>query len=190
MAGFNSVCGADPGGCGRPCDLRQVPAVHGVHVLEGAPDPVHRQSAGLPCCATETSPTVLLCRRPARSHRCCSWTRLVTPVVVQRQVLGVDSAEKCGISAVAVLTKWSMSLLAQFIDGYGRRCDHAATSGLLLEVPQTQFIARVRGHSCCTTETVTMLSAVLVMAAMKGFFVLLGRFFALVRVVPELSASF
>ena len=40
-----------------------------------------------------------------------------------------------------------MSLFVQFIDDYGRRCDHAATSGLLLEVPQTQFIARVRGHS-------------------------------------------
>ena len=25
-----------------------------VHVLEGAPDSVHRQSAGPPCCATET----------------------------------------------------------------------------------------------------------------------------------------
>ena len=40
-----------------------------------------------------------------------------------------------------------MSLLVQFIDSYGRRCDHAATAGLLLEVPQTQFIARVRGPS-------------------------------------------
>ena len=81
-----------------------------------------------------------------------------------------------------------MSLFVQF-DGYGRRCDHAATSGLLLEVPQTQFIARVRGHSSCTTETVTMLSAGLVMAAMKGFFGLLA-IFALLRVVPELGASF
>ena len=30
---------------------------------------------------------------------------------------------------------------------YGRRCDHAATSGLSLELPQTQFIATVGGHS-------------------------------------------
>ena len=104
----------------------------------------------------------------------------MTPVVVQRQVLGVDSAENCGISAVAVLTKWSMSLLLQFIDGYGRRCDHAATSGLLLEVPQTQFIARVRGHSSCTTETVTMLSAVLGMEAMKGF----SAFWSMFRAPP------
>ena len=36
-------------------------------------------------------------------HRCCSWTRLMTPVVVQRQVLGFDRAENCGGSAVAVL---------------------------------------------------------------------------------------
>ena len=70
-------------------------------------------------------------------------------------MLGVDSAEDCEISAVAVLTKWSMSLFVQFIDGCGRRCDHAATSGLSLEAHQTQFIARVRGHSSCTTETVS-----------------------------------
>ena len=31
--------------------------------------------------------------------------------------LGYDSAENCGISAVAVLTRWSMSLSVQFIDG-------------------------------------------------------------------------
>ena len=29
------------------------------------------------------------------------------PVVVQRQVLRFDSAENCGISAVAVLSRWS-----------------------------------------------------------------------------------
>ena len=114
----------------------------------------------------------------------------MTPVVVQRQVLGVDSAENCGGPAVAVLTKWSMSLFVQFINGYGRRCDHAPTSSLSLEVPQTQFIARVRGHSSYTTETVTMLLAVAVMAAMKGDFRPFWPFFALLRVVPELSASF
>ena len=89
-----------------------------------------------------------------------------------------------------MLTTWSTSLFVQFIDGCGRRCDHATTSGLLLEVPQTQFIARVRGHSSCATETVPMLSAVLVMAAMKGIFCLVGPFFALLRVVLELSDSF
>ena len=42
-----------------------------------------------------------------------------------------------------------MSLFMQFIDGYGRPCAYAATLGLLLEVPQTQFIARAGGHSSC-----------------------------------------
>ena len=40
-----------------------------------------------------------------------------------------------------------MSLFMQFIDGCGRPCAYAATSGLSLEVPQTQFIARAGGHS-------------------------------------------
>ena len=109
-------------------------------------------------CSSDVFPQCKLCRRPARSHRWCSWTRLRRPLLYNDRCLGYD-AENCGISAVAVLTRWSMSLFMQFIDGYGRRCDHAATSGLTLEVPQTQFIARVRGHSSCTTETVSMLSA-------------------------------
>ena len=38
--------------------------------------------------------------------------------------------------------------VVQFIDGCGRPCDHAATSGLAtVKVPQTQFIAGVGGHS-------------------------------------------
>ena len=38
--------------------------------------------------------------------------------------------------------------VVQFIDGYGRRCDHAATSGLAtVKVPQIQFIDGVSGHS-------------------------------------------
>ena len=32
-----------------------------------------------------------------------------------------------------------MSLFTQFIDGYGRPCTYAVTSGLSLEVPQTQW---------------------------------------------------
>ena len=89
-AGFNSVCGADPGGRGRPCDLqRQVPAVQVVHVLEGPQIQFIDRVLDLPVVQRRRVPTVLLCRRPARSHRCSSWTRLMTPVVVQRQVLGV-----------------------------------------------------------------------------------------------------
>ena len=74
--------------CGRPCAVqRQVPAVQVVHVLEGAPASVHRQSVGLPCCATGTW-----------SPQCCAEDRLdpTSPVlgqgrcarVVQRQMRG------------------------------------------------------------------------------------------------------
>ena len=59
-----------------------------------------------------------------------------------------------------------------------------------VKVPQIQFIAGVRGHSYCATETGTMFSAVAVMAAMKGFLGLFIPFFALLQVAPELSASF
>ena len=37
--------------CGRPCDHRQVPALQVVHVREGAPASVHRQSGGHSCYA-------------------------------------------------------------------------------------------------------------------------------------------
>ena len=40
---------------------------------------------------------------------------------------------------------------------------------LTVKVPQIQFIAGIFGHSCCATETGTQLSAVAVVAAMKGF---------------------
>ena len=94
-------------------------------------------------------PQCKLCRRLARSHRCCSWTWLCRPLLYNDRCLGYASTENCGISAVAVLTRWSMSLFMQFIDGYGRPCAYAATLGLLLEVLQTQFIARAGGHSSC-----------------------------------------
>ena len=92
-------------------------------------------------------PQCKLCRRPVRSHRCCSWTRLCCPLLYNDWCLGYVSKENCGVSAVAVLTWWSMLLFMQFIDGYGRPCDPAATFGLPLEVPQTQFIARAGGSS-------------------------------------------
>ena len=44
-------CGLFPPGCGRPCDHRQVPALQVVHVREGAPASVHRQSGGHSCYA-------------------------------------------------------------------------------------------------------------------------------------------
>ena len=104
---------AVPFGCGRPCDhQRQAPAVQVGRECESAPDPVHRHSAGhSQLRRRDVSPQCKLRRRPVRSHRCSSWTRLMTPVVVQRLVPGRDTAENCGGSAVAVLTRWSMSLL-------------------------------------------------------------------------------
>ena len=125
-------------------------------------------------------PQCKLCRRPARSHRCCSWTRLRRPLLYNDRCLGYDTAENCGISAVAVLSRWSMSLFMQFIDGCGRPCAYAATSGLLLEVPQTQFIARAGGHSSYRDSGLRRGSG-----GDEGW-----AFFALLRVVPELSASF
>ena len=91
---------------------------------------------------------------------CSSWTRLMTPVVVRRQVLGV--AENCGSSAVAVLGQvvtcpllrrqvhggavFEQGEYARCCDdrsigcrmcsscGYGRRIHHAATSCLMNSV--------------------------------------------------------
>ena len=104
----------------------------------------------------------LLCRSSIGSLEACSHSancaedrRDPTGVVLghgcyARCCTTIDvSTENCGISAVAVLTWWSMPLFMQFIDGYGRPCDPAVTLGLPLEVPQTQFIARVDGHSSC-----------------------------------------
>ena len=51
------------------------------------------------------------------------------------------------------------------------------------KVPQIQFIAGVRGRSCCATETGTQFSAVAVVAAMKGFSRSFRPFFALLQVV-------
>ena len=56
------------------------------------------------------------------------------PVAFNDRCLGL-SVQKTVDSAVAVLTLWSMSLLCR------------SSLGLLLEVLQTQFIARAGGHS-------------------------------------------
>ena len=65
--------------------------------------------------------------------------------------------------------------VAQFIDGCGRPCDHAATVATVA-VPQIQFIARVRGQSSCATEKGTRLSAVVVVPVISGFSAFLGHF--------------
>ena len=79
--------------------------------------------------------------------------------------------------------------MVQFIDIYGRPCGHAETVATV-EVPQIQFIARVRGQSSCATGNGTRLSAFLVLAAMKGVFDAFCVIFRAPPVVPELSASF
>ena len=88
------------------------------------------------------------------------------------------------------LTRWSMSLLAQFIDNYGRPCDHAETFCCDSGDASDSVHRRSQWTSCCATETGPQLPAVLGMAAVKGFFGGFSTFFALLRIVPELSASF
>ena len=64
-----------PPGCGRPCEHRQVPAVHVVHVREGAPASVHRQSGGHSCFACrDVYPQYELCTSLWSFYWCCSWT--------------------------------------------------------------------------------------------------------------------
>ena len=46
------------------------------------------------------------------------------------------------------------------------------------------------GHSSCATQTGTTFPATLLMAAMMGFLTHFASFFALLRLCPELSASF
>ena len=94
-AGFNSVCGADPGGRGRPCDLqRQVPAVQVVHVL-GAPDSVHRQSAGPPYYATETCSHSATVQKTGEIPQVHFLDKVVgIPVGVQRLVPGLRQRRK------------------------------------------------------------------------------------------------
>ena len=70
-----------------------------------------------------------------------------------------------------------MSLLAQFVDGNGRPCDHAETLCVAkVEVLQIQFISGSQWTFQFATERGTRLSAVVVMAAMNGFSPFLGHF--------------
>ena len=103
------------------------------------------------CCASPASSgavgveTVELPQlQPIERGHCCRM-----PVVCNNRCRVVPSAENSRRSrSCSALTIWSMSLLAQFIDGYGRPYDHAATLGLAtVEAPHIQFIARVSGHS-------------------------------------------
>ena len=129
-------------------------------------------------------------RDPTVAARFLSDQVVDTPVVFNDRCW-CRSAENCeGPAVAALLTRWSTSLLAQFIDKLWTSCDHAATSGLVLEVPQIQFIARVV-DSPVVQQRMVLDYAVVVMAAMTGFFFSgFSAFFALLRVVPRFSASF
>ena len=98
------AAGGSPG-CGRPCDhQRQVPAGLCTRTWRCPRSSSSTEWWTFPLCSSDVYPQCKLCRRPARSHSCSSsWTRLMTPVVVRRQVPVRDRAENCGGSAVAVL---------------------------------------------------------------------------------------
>ena len=63
-------------------------------LLLGVFIPVHRQSGGYFSCFTETGLTVQNCAKDRRFARCISWIGWDTPVVVQRQVLGLGQCRK------------------------------------------------------------------------------------------------
>ena len=104
---------------------------------------------------TETGTQCKLCRRPLRIGAVLGLVGI--PVVVQRQVLPFDRAENCGNSAVAVLTRCTMSLLCR--SSCRLRCLRFSSS------PELGYDGS------------------------EGFFRPFWPFFALLRVVPELSAS-
>ena len=90
---------------------------------------------------------------------------------------------------------WPMSLLCKscwcrFLRLW-TACDHAATSSFssTVEVPQIQ-LSPVTVDIPVVQQRRPRLPTELVMTAMKGFLMHFVSFFALLRVVPELSASF
>ena len=122
---------------GRPFALqRQVPTVQVVHVLEGAPASVHRQSAGFQCCATETW----------HPQCCCTEDRLVPSGtvlgqsrcarVVQRQLLRSLVQKTRGVSTGAVLGQGDMPVVI-LSDAYGQ------TAQKTVVVPQLEFFVAV-----------------------------------------------
>ena len=78
---------------------------------------------------------------------------------------------------------------AQFIDGCGRPCDHAAT--FCFRQWKSRSSAGVGGHSSSQQRVGTRLSTVVVMAAMREFSAFSRPiFFALLRVVSEFERQF
>ena len=91
---------------------------------------------------------------------CSSWTRWLTCPLCSST--GVSLPEQITVEVPQLQCR---CLLAQFIDGCGRPCDHADS-----------VHHQSRGHSCCTTETGTQLPAVWGMAAVKEFLLFLRIF--------------
>ena len=81
---------------------RQAPAVL-VRVRDGSRFSSSTEWWTFPVCSSDVHPQCKLYRRPARSHRCCSWTRLM-PVVHNNRCLTVqktvDSDQVVDISVV------------------------------------------------------------------------------------------
>ena len=111
-AGFKAGL-AGPFGCGRPCDhQRQAPVYENVEVPQFQfIDRVVDFSVVL----QRHVPTVSLCR-PGRSHSCSSWTRFMTPVVVQRQVLGLTVQKTVDFPQLQYLDKVVDDFFVQFIE--------------------------------------------------------------------------
>ena len=73
----------------------------------------------------------------------------------------------------------------------GRPCNHAATRCLFNSRGASDSLHRQsRGHSCCTTETGTMLRAGFIMAAVKGFFDAFCVFFSRSSGCPGVERQF
>ena len=102
-------------------------------------------------------------RRQSSSHSCSP--------------LSMDTVVAYPLCAMTDCRWWSMSLLAQFIDGYGRPCDHAVTLCVATVEVCPRFSSSPESVDIpVATEMGTRLLAVVVMAAMKGFSAFVGHF--------------
>ena len=118
--------------CGRPCAVqRQVPAVLRVLRASGS---VHRQSAGFPCCATETWCPQCYCTedRLVPSGTVLGQSRCAR--VVQRQLLRSLVQKTRGVATGAVLGQGDMPVVI-LSDAFG------LTSQKTVDSPQLQSIA-------------------------------------------------
>ena len=112
--------------------------------------------------------------------------KVVNSVVVQRLVTGCDRAENCGGSAVACYDKVVDVPVVQFIDGLDVPVIMQRRRSRDSEGATDSVHRQSRGHSCRNRDG----SAPSVYGGDEGFFRGFSAFFALLRVVPELSASF